>query len=281
MNKTKIEWCDMTWNPVTGCFHNCPYCYAVKIANRFGLKYTPMLGDPGMEGAGKYDTKEYGENSMLELEKPYYDRHEGIRSSYPMSFMPTFHKYRLKEPTKYKEPQNVFVCSMADLFGDWIPEEWIRQVFKACAKAPQHRYIFLTKNYRRYNELRKKGILPLYTNMYFGASVTNERQLKQACLFWDNIDFLSVEPLTEYIGAGEWFIDGNLKAHWKWVIVGAESGNRKGKIIPKREWIEDIVNECRHTKTPVFLKTSLAKIWGESLIQEYPWETAKNEGSKV
>lgn len=36
MNKTKIEWTDYTWNPITGCLHGCPYCYARKIAMRFG-----------------------------------------------------------------------------------------------------------------------------------------------------------------------------------------------------------------------------------------------------
>ena len=34
MNDTKIEWCDMTWNPVTGCLHGCEYCYAKKVAHR-------------------------------------------------------------------------------------------------------------------------------------------------------------------------------------------------------------------------------------------------------
>ena len=36
MNKTKIEWCDATWNPVVGCKHGCDYCYAKRIAARFG-----------------------------------------------------------------------------------------------------------------------------------------------------------------------------------------------------------------------------------------------------
>ncbi|HPS31051.1 MAG TPA: DUF5131 family protein, partial [bacterium] len=36
MSKTKIEWCDWTWNPVWGCLNNCPYCYARSIAKRFG-----------------------------------------------------------------------------------------------------------------------------------------------------------------------------------------------------------------------------------------------------
>ncbi len=35
MNKTKIEWCDYTWNPVTGCLNGCEYCYAKKIVQRF------------------------------------------------------------------------------------------------------------------------------------------------------------------------------------------------------------------------------------------------------
>lgn len=35
MNRTKIEWTDFSWNPVTGCLHGCWYCYAIKLAQRF------------------------------------------------------------------------------------------------------------------------------------------------------------------------------------------------------------------------------------------------------
>ena len=35
MNKTKIEWCDYTWNPITGCKRDCFYCYAKKMRHRF------------------------------------------------------------------------------------------------------------------------------------------------------------------------------------------------------------------------------------------------------
>ena len=34
MNKTKIEWTDYTWNPVTGCLHGCPYCYMQRMVKR-------------------------------------------------------------------------------------------------------------------------------------------------------------------------------------------------------------------------------------------------------
>jgi DNA repair photolyase len=47
VNKTAIEWCDYTWNPVTGCKHGCPYCYAWKIAERFkGSKAWPQGFEP-------------------------------------------------------------------------------------------------------------------------------------------------------------------------------------------------------------------------------------------
>ncbi|MFR1061782.1 MAG: DUF5131 family protein [Enterocloster sp.] len=59
--------------------------------------------------------------------------------------MPTFHKYRLNE-YQNKKSRNIFVCSMADLFGEWVPDEWIEEVFEACDNAPQHNYLFLTKN---------------------------------------------------------------------------------------------------------------------------------------
>ena len=35
MNRSGIEWCDHTWNPITGCLHGCPYCYARKMSVRF------------------------------------------------------------------------------------------------------------------------------------------------------------------------------------------------------------------------------------------------------
>jgi protein gp37 len=51
MNRTKIEWCDYTWNPVTGCLHGCSYCYARRLSERFGRSFLPTLhedrlGDP-------------------------------------------------------------------------------------------------------------------------------------------------------------------------------------------------------------------------------------------
>ena len=55
MDKTKIEWCDSTWNPLTGCLHDCEYCYARKIANRFG-SLNKMIESAAAEGIALDDT---------------------------------------------------------------------------------------------------------------------------------------------------------------------------------------------------------------------------------
>jgi protein gp37 len=136
MNRTRIEWCDRTWNPVTGCLHGCPYCYARNLVWRFGKTY----------GAPK---------KINSLDMPIYDE-EHYQVQYPFGFAPTFLRYRLEEPQLIKQPQNIFVCSMADLFGEWVPDEWIDKVFDVCNGAPQHRFLFLTKNPKRRKIRRRR-----------------------------------------------------------------------------------------------------------------------------
>lgn len=270
MKKTKIDWCESSWNPVTGCLHGCKYCYARGIANRFGLSHAPKLGDAGMEGAAKRDSAE-GIDTMLELEKPY--KKDGKINPYPMAFLPTFHKYKLDEYQK-KKGRNIFVCSMADLFGAWVPDEWIFTVFSHCLLALQHNYLFLTKNPGRYIELARQGLLPHTDNFWYGSSVTGPHD-KYAWFPKEYKWFLSVEPLHEDLGE----MDPDAEKP-DWIIVGAETGKRKGKIIPKREWIEKIYNECKKYGIPLFMKSSLAEIWAPlPLVQEFP-EKLKHERGK-
>ena len=152
---------------------------------------------------------------------------------------------------------------MCDLFGEWVPDGWIKAVFEACEKAPQHRYLFLTKNPKRYGEFGYKRA----ANMWYGTTVTEKDDLWRCEYLPANAyRFVSVEPLNEDICPAFFTVTPT-----NWVIIGAETGNRKGGIAPKREWMENIVRECRRQETPVFMKDSLKKIWGKPLIQEYPW----------
>lgn len=285
MNKTGVEYANYSWNPVTGCFHSCGYCYARRIAERFGLAYAPQLGDAGMDGACKYDSDE-GMDTMLELKKPY--KKAGKINPYPMAFAPTFHRYRLNEPKHTKKPGRVFVVDMGDLFGEWVPDEWIQQVFEACERAPWHKYLFLTKNPGRFQSLRAHP----RPNMWYGFTVNTQEQLDAIAMSARYLPlnaFISIEPLhgaidlkrihpegvealLDFTNGGQYyFMDGDRNGRaLRWVIIGAETGNRKDKIIPKREWIERILEDCRAAGVPVFMKNNLAAVWGEELIQEYP-----------
>lgn len=252
MLKTKIDWCDSTWNPVTGCLHGCKYCYARRIVERFGGNIT------GAETV-KRITIEDG-RVIWDLLNPIH-KTDGKISPYPCGFVPTFHRYKLDEPQKWKKGRNIFVCSMADLLGEWVPDSWIEEVFVACEKVPQHNYLFLTKNPKRYEKLLDK-YMP--DNMWFGWSQTEPMGGKIAFTTHRlTHTFVSIEPLLKPFG--EFHLRGA-----EWVIIGAETGRRKNKVVPERKWIEDIVNGCRKVDIPVFMKSSLAEIWGEPLIQEFP-----------
>lgn len=252
MNKSKIEWCDYTWNPVTGCLHGCEYCYAEKIAKRFG-EHKDVKG-------------------VVEL-------HWKRENPYPYDFYPTFHKYRLEEPKAKTKHLKIFVCSMSDLFGDWVPYEWIEDVFKTCEEASQHNYIFLTKNPRRYYET-----IPLWKayhsqlkNIWLGTTITSSKDIEKALELLCNTNqcnnkFLSIEPLQGEIDLNKCELllkDYKNKAtignYIDWVIVGAQTGS--GAIPPKKEWVQKIIDQCRTSSVPVFLKNNLN--WTEK-IQEYP-----------
>lgn len=260
MDKTKIDWCDSTWNPVTGCRHKCRYCYARKIANRFSHE-----GETVRYSGGTSEIKQSGTGTHV-LRYPV-STVDGQRVPYPFGFEPTLHHYKLDE-YKNKSGRNIFVCSMADLFGDWVPDNWLDEVFDACEKSPQHNYLFLTKNVQRYCKNIGGYGVPLADNMWYGTTITKRDEVTRFDLLPAfSHTFVSIEPLLEDLEPEKCNI---MFMQVDWFIIGAETGNRKNKIIPKREWIEAIVNECRKYKKPVFMKSSLAPIWGEPLIQEFP-----------
>ena len=65
---------------------------------------------------------------------------------------PQFFINRLNHPSKFGKPGRVFVVSMGDLFGDWVPSVWILTILNVVKQYPQHTFMFLTKNHTRYFE---------------------------------------------------------------------------------------------------------------------------------
>ncbi len=269
MNKTKIDWADYTWNPVTGCLNGCKYCYARNIANRFKGYTTGGIGC--FEQYKEEDGNNHVLGEYLYRAPKEFVQLNMIKAPYPFGFDPTFHKYRLDEPLKLKKPSTIFVSSMGELFGDWVPDEWIQQVLDACRKAPQHIYLFLTKNPERY-----QGLIPS-ANMYFGTTINtnSDMEIKGCELFChpENINtFLSIEPILEEIK------DYRVQC-FDWVIIGAETGNRKDKVAPKKEWIQNIYDYCAMSLSPVFMKDSIKELMGDEFVQEFPQSFIEKLGS--
>lgn len=155
---------------------------------------------------------------------------------------------------------------MADLFGEWVPDEWIEQVFEACEAAPQHRYLFLTKNPKRYVDLYGNGILRVRDSFWYGSTITGANEPFFFSRMPDDNPhtFCSIEPIIEPVGT--------MQEMPEWVIVGAETGTRKGKVAPRKEWIDEIAAECRRHRKPLFMKDSLHDLMGDDFKQEFPWE---------
>ena len=265
MNRSKIEYLTHTWNPVTGCMHSCSYCFARKITERFGEH---QKGDDVLHALLEY------EGTRLDLRSENYNptsfslgkKAVGM-NPYPFGFEPTLHAYRLDEPKMLKKPARIGVVFMGDLFGNWVPRNWIEVVIDTVKACPQHTFLFLTKNPERY----RKFDFP--ENAWLGTSAENAINLHvredQMCFSLPKISFLSLEPLLDDVSR---YISFDI---WDWIIVGAQTG--PGAVKPKPEWVQAVIDarDMYEQKTgkhvPLFLKNNLG--WPEA-IQEFPRDEA-------
>lgn len=185
-------------------------------------------------------------------------------------FVPRFHPDRLSQPAKVKKPSKIFVCSMADLFGDWVYAQWIMRVRDVAAiVAPWHTYIFLTKNPKRLKDFN-----PWPSNCWVGTTVTNQDDAN-ARLGWllqanSTVRFVSHEPLLFPIDMVKaWWVQMGDSAQSnttiQWGIIGARTG--PGAVRPKTGWVQGLVDQYRAAAVPLFLKDNLK--WPEK-IQEWP-----------
>lgn len=268
MNRSKIEWCDHTWNPITGCRHDCPYCYAKRMSARFA-------GNVRLNKMAKKDyavvTAADNSDNVFVLEEPMLNE-TGNPLVYPFEFEPTYHRYRLDYPKKLKMGNNIFVGAMADMFGSWVPSEWIEEIIKVCLDNPIHNYMFLTKNPKRYTEI---GVPIGLENIWYGTTVTCDddadrfNYLPAGC----NV-FVSIEPLMGDIVANH----NILFKQVDWIIIGAETGRNKEKVVPKVEWIKDIVERADYNSVPVFMKDSIIPIVGkENMRRDFPKQLQYSE----
>lgn len=249
-NKTKIEWTDRTWNPVTGCTKistGCKNCYAASMAKRLA----------GRAGYPKDDP-------FRVLKRPE----------------------RLREPYNIHKPSMFFVCSMSDLFHEEISFRYIDTVFIIMKENPHHIFQVLTKRPERmlrwWNQtlaLDEQRYLP---NVWLGITTENQETFNERITpfveigpykEWSNgikrcywTKFISAEPLLSPI---------SLTHHIAWVdqlIIGGESGPRRRPV--KMEWLYDLKKQSEILKLPLFVKQIDKKIPipEDLMIREYPKE---------
>lgn len=183
--RTKIEWSDSSWSPVTGCTKvslGCDHCYAERIAERF-------RGAP----------------------------------TYPNGFEVTLRPERLDVPDRWRKPRMVFVCSMADLFHREVPDDFLDEVFGVMERNGAHTFQVLTKRPQRMARyvarLYGEGQPP--SNLWFGTSVENQDyawRLDHLSRMRGRVRFVSAEPLLGALDLRGWLSDMD------WIIVGGESG---------------------------------------------------------
>ena len=247
MNRTKNELADYAWNPVTGCLKDCRYCYAKKSALRFASDWRRNLAErPKVQQVGA---------NLFALDAPWETTNNRFLNN-PTGFTPTIHKYRMDWPQKVKVGSTIMVCTDGDLFGPWVPEDWILQVFAAAEMAPQHQYIFLTQYPVRYQNLANHGKLPMLENFWYGTTATVRKDGVWANSKYNT--FVAIEPLLGPFEGDATKVIRELK----WIVIGAETGQNTGKVTPIAEWIQDLLASADATGTPVFMRSSMERVVG-------------------
>ena len=262
MSKTKIPWTEVTWNPVVGCTKiaaGCKNCYAERMARRLraiGIReYADVIGLHG-NWTGKVVCS----------------------------------NRRLDEPTHWRKPRKIFVCSMSDLFHKKVSFEFLDKIFDVMDRTRDHTYQLLTKRPECALEYYKATEAPVFwEHLWFGVSCSTQPDADKNILIALQIPaavhYVSFEPLLEEIDL-KWNIVYPSQIGLDWVIVGCEklAGNKPGRFCDdEKQWwsaCRSIVNQCKKAGVAVFVKqgpvngkvSGEPKDWPEDLreCREYP-----------
>jgi protein gp37 len=249
-DKSRIEWTDATWNPVTGCSKvspGCAHCYAETLA------LTRLAGSPGY-GGDPWTPENAAVNVVLRPE-------------------------RLDQPLRWKRPRRVFVNSMSDLFHELVPFDYIDRVFGVMQQAPHHTFQVLTKRPERMQEYvsghgtllgRAHEVIKVVNeqmldggpawpgwplpNVWLGTSVENQHwaevRIPQLLATPAAIRFLSCEPLLGPIDFSNVTRRSDAVAQLgkraltgiDWVIAGGESGPQHRPV--DLDWVRSLRDQC-------------------------------------
>lgn len=278
-DRSKIEWTNATWNPITGCSvvsPGCTNCYAMALAG------TRLRHHPSRAGLTR-ETKA----------GPVWTGDVRLNAEW------------LDQPLRWKRPRRIFVCAHGDLFHEAVPDEWIDRVFAVMALAPQHTFQVLTKRAARMREMLravKRPGLPervisvlsrramageisktdyenacrrpttSLPNVWLGVSAEDQaradERIPHLLATPAAVRFISAEPLLGPIDlvqamttddALRVLVGNKLDGHPRdargsihWVIVGGESGPGARPMHP--DWARQLRDQCEQAGIPFFFK---------------------------
>lgn len=246
MGKTNIAWADYSWNPIRArnketravgwhCTHvteACRNCYAEKFNQRrgTGLEYKP------------------GNLNKVAL---FLDEN------------------MMGDPARWKKPGKIFVCSMTDLFGDFVERAWQDRIFDVAEKCPQHILQILTKRPLAQLEYicNRYGEKGPPANVWLGTSIAENHEAGEFLSALVNtpaaMRWVSAEPLLEYVDMRPWL------RKIGWVVVGGESGSKR--MMP-HDAARRVLADCREFGTAFFAK-QLSEVEGRDtfkVLEHFP-----------
>ncbi len=231
MNQQKsddIEWAQWTWNPVTGCEHGCAYCYARDITEKRGGSFEPTIYPARLTAPRTQDVPSDASDDVA---------------------------YR-----------NIFTCSMADLFGAWVPTEWVERVLEEARRNPRWNFLCLTKFPQRAVEF------DLPDNFWMGATVDRQERVRIVEKVFARVKsktrWISCEPLLTPLRFERLDI-------FHWVVVGGASRTRTTpRWIPPLDWLAQLHQQVRAANLPIFYKSNTG-LPDELRLREFPWQKRK------
>lgn len=239
---TKIQWTSDTWNPIGGCSKvspGCENCYAMQIAYNHAQRFK--------------QNKYKGLTKKLANGKINWTGEIRI-------FEKSLKDNRI---TKNGKNKMIFVNSMSDLFHESLHFEDILKITEVMHKHQHLTFQVLTKRPFKMEQFIKKywGTAEFITNplpnVWWGVSTEDQKTFDERIPYLLStpaaVRWISAEPLINEIDLSIHLKEySNTKLKLDWVVVGGESGNYAREC--KLEWIEKIVEDCKNTGVPVFVK---------------------------
>lgn len=224
-----IEWTDYTWNPVQGCLHGCRW----------------EMPDGSLAEC-------YAETIANRVAQRVYTH--GFAHHY-------WNPGKLNDPLRVREPAKIFLDSMSDLMGYWVPAAEVQQVLDVCRKAHWHTFQLLTKNAPRLLEFDLPanvwtGVSAPPSQM-FGKTLSFRQQERMVLRQLDILDrvnvpvrWMSIEPLSFDIAP--LLKDRSLA----WAVIGAATHGPR-TYQPDASWVANLLAVLDAQNTAVFFKGNL------------------------